>query len=84
VKSVWRARQMDDPLHISGLAVLRIEYNDGSHGILVVSCHGAGTPDSVFEGITASKDHVDFWNCVSPSGTPSGPNANRTSFHLGR
>jgi hypothetical protein len=68
----------------SGLAVLRIEYNDGSHGILVVSCHGAGTPDSVFEGITASKDHVDFWNCVSPSGTPSGPNANRTSFHLGR
>jgi len=66
----------------SGLAVLRIEYNDGSHGILVVSCHGAGTPDTVFEGITASKDFVDYWNRVAPSGTPGGPNANRTSIHL--
>jgi hypothetical protein len=66
----------------AGLAVLRVEYDDGSHGILVVSCHGAGTPDSVFEGITASKGYVDFWNRVAPSGTPFGPNANRTSFHL--
>ena len=66
----------------AGLAVLRIEYSDGSHGILVLSCHGAGTPDSVFEGITASKDFVDFWNRLAPSGTPSGPNANRTAFHL--
>lgn len=66
----------------AGLAVLRIEYSDGSHGILVVSCHGAGTPDSVFEGITASKDFVDFWNRVAPSGTPTGANANRTSFHV--
>jgi hypothetical protein len=66
----------------SGLAVLRIEYSDGSHGILVVSCHGAGTPDPVFEGITASKDFVDFWNRVAPSGTPTGANANRTAFHV--
>jgi hypothetical protein len=66
----------------SGLAVLSIEYSDGSHGILVVSCHGAGTPDTVFEGITASKDFVDYWNRVPPSGTPTGPNANRTSFHI--
>ena len=66
----------------SGLAVLRIEYSDGSHGILVVSCHGAGTPDSVFEGITASKDFVDFWNREAPSGTPTGANANRTAFHV--
>ena len=65
-----------------GLAVLRIEYSDGSHGILVVSCHGAGTPDTVFEGITASKDYVDFWNRVAPSGTPATANANRTAFHL--
>src|SRR2546427_3411394 len=67
---------------LSGLAVLSIEYSDGSHGILVVSCHGAGTPDTVFEGITASKDFVDYWNRVPPSGTPTGPNANRTSFHI--
>jgi hypothetical protein len=66
----------------AGLAVLRIEYSDGSHGILVVSCHGAGTPDSVFEGITASKGYVDFWNRVAPVGSPSTPNANRTAFHL--
>jgi hypothetical protein len=65
-----------------GLAVLRIEYSDGSHGILVVSCHGAGTPDTVFEGITVSKDFVDYWNRLAPSGTPAGPNANRTAFHL--
>jgi hypothetical protein len=66
----------------SGLAVLRIEYSDGSDGILVVSCHGAGAPDSVFEGITASKEFVDFWNRVAPSGTPTGANANRTAFHI--
>jgi hypothetical protein len=66
----------------SGLAVLRIEYSDGSHGILVVSCHGLNAPDAVFEGITASKDFVDYWNRVAPSGTPSTPNANRTAFHL--
>ena len=67
---------------LPGLAVLRIEYSDGSHGILVISCHGAGTPDTVFEGITASKDFVDYWNRVPPSGTPTDPNANRTAFHL--
>ena len=66
----------------AGLAVLSIQYNDGSHGILVVSCHGAGTPDTVFEGVTASKDFVDFWNRVLPSGTPATANANRTAFHL--
>jgi hypothetical protein len=65
-----------------GLAVLRIQYHDGSHGVLVVSCHGLGTPDAVFEGITASKDYVDFWNRVAPSGTPATANANRTAFHL--
>jgi hypothetical protein len=66
----------------AGLAVLRIEYSDGSPGILVLSCHGVGTPDSVFEGITASKGFVDYWHRQAPSGTPAGPNANRTSFHL--
>jgi hypothetical protein len=65
-----------------GLIVLRIKYNDGSRGILVVSCHGTGTPDAVFEGITASKDFVDYWNRLAPSGTPGGPNANRSSIHL--
>ena len=77
------ADNIDNPANFrAGLAVLRIEYSDGSHGILVVSCHGAGTPDTVFEGITASKDYVDYWNRVAPSGTPATTNANRTAFHL--
>lgn len=45
----------------AGLAFLRIVYSDGTPGVLVVSCHLAGTPDSVFEGITASKGFVDYW-----------------------
>jgi hypothetical protein len=51
-----------------GLAFLRIAYSDGSRGILVVSCHLPGTPDSVFEGVTASKGFTDYWNRI-PAGT---------------
>lgn len=46
----------------AGLAALRIRYSDGSEGLLVVSCHLGGTPDTVFEGILASKGFVQFWN----------------------
>ncbi len=72
---------MIDPAHptSAGLAVLRIAYSDGSRGILIVSCHLVGTPDSVFEGITASKGFVDFWNRVKPL---LGVDANRTVFHI--
>lgn len=62
----------------AGLAVLSIEYSDGDRGILVVSCHLVGTPDSVFEGITASKGFVDYWNREAPV---PGVDANRTLFH---
>jgi hypothetical protein len=66
----------------AGLAVLRITYSDGSRGILVVSCNIAGTPNSVFEGITASKGFVDYFNReVAPA--PPG-DANRTVFHVVR
>jgi hypothetical protein len=63
----------------SGLAVLRIEYSDGSRGHLVVSCHlpAGGTPNSIFEGVRASKGYVDYWN-----GTPPVGNTNRTVFHV--
>jgi len=68
-----------DPEH-DGLAVLRIEYSDGSHGILVVSCIFARfTPRTVFEGITASKGFVDYWSHVH---TVPGVDANRTLFHI--
>jgi hypothetical protein len=62
----------------SGLAVLRIEYDDGSPGVLVVSCHlPVGTPNSIFEGVRASKGYVDYWNGTEPVG-----NTNRTTFHV--
>jgi hypothetical protein len=61
----------------AGLVFLKIAYSDGSTGVLVVSCHLVGTPDSVFEGITASKGFVDYFNAVPP--TP-GVDANRTLF----
>ncbi|HEY3246672.1 MAG TPA: hypothetical protein VGK88_00090 [bacterium] len=52
----------------AGLATFRIRYSNAKDGILVVSCHLAGTPNSVFEGVTASMGYVQFWNKV-PSGT---------------
>lgn len=69
-----------DPAERSaGLVVLRIAYSDGDEGIFVVSCALVGTPASVFEGGTASKGFVDFWNRVPPVG---GVDANRTLFHV--
>ena len=54
------------PTFHAGLAFLRIVYDDGSKGVLVVSCSlnffGPTTPPSVPEGFSASKDFVDYWN----------------------
>ncbi len=63
----------------AGLAILRIEYSDGSLGTLTVSCHLVGTPDSVFEGITTTKGFVDFFRPMPPV---PGVDANRTLFHV--
>ena len=70
-----------------GLAILRITYSDRSKGILVVSCDlpgnpppgPAGSPDTLFEGITASKGFVDYWNREAPVPKVDG---NRTLFHV--
>jgi hypothetical protein len=62
----------------AGLVFLRIRYSDGSLGVLAVSCHINGTPDAVFEGVTASKGFVDFWN--RENATP-GVAGDRTLFH---
>ncbi len=64
----------------AGLLVVRIAYSDGSEGTLAVSCHIVGTPDAVFEGVTASKGFVDYWNREAPPAPPG--NANRTAFHV--
>ena len=64
----------------AGLLIVRIAYSDGSRGTLTVSCHLVGTPDSVFEGITATKGFVDYWNREAPPAPPG--NGNRTTFHI--
>jgi hypothetical protein len=63
----------------SGLVVLRVGYSDGTTGVLTVSCDLPGNlqPD-IFEGITASKGYVDYWQ-RDPA--VAGVNANRTEFH---
>jgi hypothetical protein len=68
----------------AGLLVLRIRYSDGTKGTLTVSCHlpGAGppeTPETVFEGVTATKAYVGYWNRVAPA---PGVDGNRTLFHV--
>jgi len=63
-----------------GLAILSISYSDGSEGILVVSCHlPTGAPDTIFEGITATKEFVDFFNAQADA---PGVEGNRTIFHV--
>jgi len=64
----------------AGLAILGIRYDDGSAGALLVSCHLNGSPDSMFEGVTATKGFVDYWNREAPPAPPG--NANRTNFHV--
>lgn len=68
----------------AGLAKLRVKYSNGKSGVLTVSCHGAGSPDCVFEGITASMDYEDFWNAEAPDPGPPDVDANRTAFHVVR
>ncbi len=63
----------------AGHVTLKIEYSDGSIGVLVVSCRLAGTPGEVFEGITASKGFVTYYDRVAEI---SGVDANRTLFHV--
>jgi hypothetical protein len=65
----------------NGNAVLRIEYSDGSQGILGIGCHGPGAPDGIVEGVIATKDFVTYWAAQPPA-----PNvdANRTIFHVER
>jgi hypothetical protein len=51
---------IDDGAPTAGLVVLRIAYSDGSNGILVVSCNLPPANPQMFEGITATKDIVDY------------------------
>jgi hypothetical protein len=63
----------------AGLAVFNVEYSDGTRGTITFSCGLIGTPDAVFEGITASKEFVDYWN--RENGKPIFA-ADQTVFHV--
>ena len=63
----------------NGNAVLRIEYDDGSEGILGIACHGPGAPNGIGEGVIASKGFVTYWNMELP--VPAA-DKNRTLFHV--
>src|SRR6266446_4635085 len=63
-----------------GLLVLRVRYSDGQRGVLTVSCHGpVNVPDTVFEGITATKGIVGYVDRGKPA---AGVDGNRTIFHV--
>ena len=65
----------------NGTAVLLVEYNDGSQGMLGVGCHGPGAPNGIFEGVIATKGYVTYWNGELPVGALD---KNRTLFHVRR
>jgi hypothetical protein len=56
---------IDDGTPTAGLVVLRIAYSDGSNGTLVVSCNLPPPNPQMFEGITATKNVVDYWRHIS-------------------
>lgn len=50
----------------AGLAFLRIAYDDGTLGILVVSCNlGPTSPPQVAEGFSASNGFTNYWRGFS-------------------
>lgn len=65
----------------AGLVKLRVRYSNGEAGVLTVSCHLLGSPDCIFEGITASMNYEDFFDAEPPV---PGVDANRTLFHVVR
>jgi hypothetical protein len=63
----------------NGTAVLRVEFSDGSQGVLTVGCHGPGAPPGIFEGIATTKGFKTYYTVQAPV---AGVNANRTIFHV--
>jgi len=69
----------DENERANGVAVLRIEYNDGSQGVLTVGCHGPNAPAGIFEGIATTKGFTTYYNVPAPLSTV---NSGRTLFHV--
>ena len=70
---------IDSGTRSNGNAVFRIEYSDGSEGVLGVGCHGPGAPGGIVEGVIATKHFVTYWTAQAP--LPD-VDANRTVFHI--
>jgi hypothetical protein len=64
----------------AGLLVVAVTYSSGEKGVLTVSCHLVGSPDTLFEGITTTKGNAAYWNPEPPPAPPG--NGNRTLFHV--
>jgi hypothetical protein len=69
----------DNTKRANGVAVLRIEFSDGSSGVLTVGCHGPGAPDGMFEGIATTKGYKTYYDVPVPS---PDVNEGRTLFHV--
>ena len=69
----------DNTKRANGVAVLRIEFSDGSSGVLTVGCHGPGAPDGIFEGIATTKGFKTYYTVPNP--VPE-VNEGRTLFHV--
>jgi hypothetical protein len=62
--------------------VLRVRYSDESQGVFTVSCNLDGAASAaVFEGITATKGFVDYFQPVMSEEPPPAP-ATATLFHV--
>jgi hypothetical protein len=70
---------IDDGQRANGTAVLKIDFSDGSDGVLTVGCHGPGAPDGIFEGIATTKGYKTYYTVQPPT---NGVDANRTIFHV--
>jgi hypothetical protein len=64
----------------AGLLTVAVKYSSGEKGALTISCHLVGSPDTLFEGITATKGTAAYWNPEVPPAPPA--NGNRTLFHV--
>jgi hypothetical protein len=64
----------------AGVAILRVLFSDGQEGTLLISCHLDNAPDSIFEGITATKGNAEYGTPVLPDASPL-VDGNRTVFH---
>jgi hypothetical protein len=62
-----------------GNAILRIQYSDGSQGILGIGCSQGDTVEGILEGVIATKGYLTYWNREAPV---AGVDGDRTVFHM--